>query len=208
MVGNETYRINGFPGRPCGYKDLLSCQVLGISGLPQYIPVQHFGLRHLAGPRIPAGQITAGRRNDLHAVPAADLQIILKDRVLIHIGVHGRGNDFPAPARHDGGGQHVVRNAMGNLADHIGRGRGHHHNIRLLCKGHMLHAELKVPVKCIHQTLIAGQAFKCYGVDEVGCIPCHQHMHFYPLLDQHAGKNGNLICGNTACYSQKYGLSF
>ena len=47
------------------------------------------------------------------------------------------------------------------------------------------------------QTLIAGQAFKCYGVDEVGCIPCHQYMHFYPLLDQQAGKNGNLICVNT-----------
>ena len=208
MVGNETYRINGFPGRPCGYKDLLSCQVLGISGLPQYIPVQHFGLRHLAGPRIPAGQITAGRRNDLHAVSAADLQIILKDWVLIHIGVHGRGNDFPAPARHDGGGQHVVRNAMGNLADHIGRGRGHHHNIRLLCKGHMLHAELKVPVKCIHQAFVACQALKSYGINEVSGVLCHQYMDLHALFNQHAGQAGCLISCNASCHSKKDCLSF
>ena len=116
--------------------------------------------------------------------------------------------DFPAPAGHDGRGQHIVRNAVGNLADDIGRGRGDHDHIRLLCKGHVLHAEFKVPVKGVHQTLIAGKALKCYGVDEIRGIPCHEDMHLHPLLYQHAGKAGYFICGNAACYSEKYGFSF
>ena len=69
---------------------------------------------------------------------------------------------------------------MGQLCDHIGRGRSHQHHIRQLCQGNVLHGKLKIPVKGVHQALVPGQRLKGNGIDEIGGVFCHDHMDVGP----------------------------
>ena len=71
----------------------------------------------------------------------------------------------------------------------------------------MLYLELEIPVKGIHQAFIPGKGLKGNGIDKVRGIPGHQHMNVRVLLLQRTCKICDLICGNTACHSQKNGLS-
>ena len=49
-------------------------------------------------------------------------------------------------------------------------------HIRKLSKGHVLHTVLKIPVKCINQTLIAGESLKRNRMNEILRILSHQYM--------------------------------
>ena len=46
------------------------------------------------------------------------------------LGIHGRGNDFFAFARHHRSGQHIIGYPIGQLSDDIGRRRGNQHHVR------------------------------------------------------------------------------
>ena len=91
---------------------------------------------------------------------------------------------------------------MSRLCDYIGRCRRNQKHVRLLCKGHMLHTVLKIPVKSIYQTLISCQTLKGNGIDKVGGILRHDHRYIRFLLFQHTCKYGNLVSGNAACYAK------
>ena len=72
----------------------------------------------------------------------------------------------------------------------------------------MLHAEFKIPVKCIHQTFVACQALKGYGINEVSGVLRHQNMDLHALFYQHAGQAGCLISRDASCHAKKDCLSF
>ena len=57
----------------------------------------------------------------------------------------------------------------------------------------MLYTELKVPIKGIHQALVAGQRLKGNGIDEVHGVFRHENVNGRPCFYQGAGKAGNLI---------------
>ena len=147
------------------------------------------------------------RGDNLIAERGQPLQIVLHNGVVVHIVVHGRAYKLFAGAGHDGGGEHIVRNAPGELADDIGRGRSHYHQIRLLGKGYVLHAVLKVPVEGVNEALGAGEGFEGDGVNEIGGVFGHEHLHMAVKLFQHPGKIGDFIGGNAAGYSQNNGFS-
>ena len=91
--------------------------------------------------------------------------------------IHSGGNDLLTRAGHHGSGEHIVGNTTGDLADHIGAGRGDEHHIRLLGKGYVFYAVLEIPVKGVYETLVGGQGFKSNGVNKISGISGHQHLH-------------------------------
>ena len=142
MVGNITYRINCFLCRSCCDQDLFACQILLPGDLSLNISKQSFRFRHLTGSCISACQISAGRSDHFISVMLQDLQIILYNRVFKHIGIHGWRNEFLTFTCHDGGSEHIISNAMRQLADHIGTCRGDHHHVCFLRNRYMLHLKL------------------------------------------------------------------
>ena len=179
MIGNKTHRIYFLSCGSCSDQYLFSCKILFAGNLLQNIPQQGFLGRHLSFPCIPAGQIAAIRLNDAISKLCKFSQIVLHDRIAEHIGIHCRGDQHRTSGGtcHHCGCQHIIRNTTCNLPDHIGTGRSHQHHIRLFCNRNMLYTELKIAIKGIDQTLIAGQGFKSDWVDEICCIFSHQNMH-------------------------------
>ena len=71
----------------------------------------------------------------------------------------------------------------------------------------MLHAEFKIPVKGVHQTLIAGQCLEGNGIDKIGGIFGHQHMDIAVQFLQHTCQICDLIGRNAAADTQHDRLS-
>ena len=113
-----------------------------------------------------------------------------------------------AGAGHDCGGQHIVSNAVCDLADDIGRGRSHQHHIRPLGQRHMLHAVLEIPVEGIHQAFVARKGLEGDGVDKIGGILSHQHLHIAVELLEHTGQVCNCLGGDASGDRQNHGFSF
>ena len=109
---------------------------------------------------------------------------------------------------HNRSGKHIVRDSMGQLADHIRTCRRDHHCIRLLGNGHMLYLELKIPVKGIYQAFISRKGLKGDGINEIHRVFCHKHVYLRMKLHQGAGQICCLIGRDASCHSQKNGLSF
>ena len=198
MVGDITHRVDGLLSRPGGDQHLQALHVLFQSQIPQDVLEHHLRLHHLAHTAVAAGQMAGHRLDQLHAVVLQLFQIVLHDGVFVHLGIHGRRHQLFALAGQQGGGEHIVRQTIGQLADHVGGGRGYQSNVRLLCHRHMLHIELKVPVEGIHQTFVAGEGLEGDGVDEVGGVLGHQHLNVRVLLHQQACHGGHFICRDAA----------
>ena len=208
MIGDKAYRIDGFPGGSRSHQHLFPCQILLAGNFLQNIFQQQPFVGHSSVAAVPIGQHTGLRRNDLIAEADQLLQIILDDRVVVHIVIHGRGNDFLTGAGHDRSSQHIVSNAVRDLANHVGRGRSHQHHVRLLCQRHMLHAVLEIPVKGVNEAFIAGKLFEGQRCDEFRGVFRHQYLYIGAQFLQHPRQIYDFICSDTAGHRQHRGLSF
>ena len=168
---------------------------------------QHLRLWHLSLAHGAAGQIPAGRLYHLPAIVPQDIQVVLGHRVLVHLGVHGRHHNFGAVAGQHGGGQHIVRQAVGQLGDDVGGGRRDHHQVRLVGHGDMLHLEGEIPVEGVHQRLVAGQRLKGHRRDKLRGVLGHEHLHIAPQLHQSGSQVGHFIRGDPAGDPQHHRLS-
>ena len=141
-------------------------------------------LRHSALSGRAAGKIAAAAFQNMHAVLFALFQIVLCDRVFQHGGIHCRYDQFLAPARKEGCGKHVIRNAVGNLCDDIRGRRRNDKGIRLLGETDMVHIRRIVRCEHIQDHLLTGQTLHGQRGDEFLRFPGHQYMHFIILLVQ------------------------
>ena len=116
-----------------------------------------------------------------------DGQVILNDRIFIHGSVHGRRQKLRAFAGQDGGGEHVIGNAVSKLSNDIGGSRGNQYQIRFFCYGNMFHLESEIPVKGIDETFISSERFKGHRCDKLRCISGHNDLHIAVLLFQGTG---------------------
>ena len=68
---------------------------------------------------------------------------------------HGGLNDGDVYKRQvtgqNGGGEHIVGQAVGKLSQNVGRGRGHQYQVGLVGQGNVLHLELVVEM-CIRDS--------------------------------------------------------
>ena len=128
--------------------------------------------------------MTAGGLYHLPAVFPENSQVVLGHGVLIHLGVHGWGEESGALAGQHRGGEHVVGNTVGQFGGYVGGGRSHHDYVRLLGQGDVLHVELEAPVKGVYRGLVAGEGLKDHGGDKAGGVLGHEHMDVGVLLHQ------------------------
>ena len=125
MIGDIAHRINGFSGGSCRNKNLLASQIFLVLYFLQNMCQKHLFRRHFALSYCVAGQSSRIRFDHFHAIPAQDLQIVLSNRIVIHVGIHGRSHDLLAVAGKYRGRQHIICDAVGHLGDDIGRSRCH-----------------------------------------------------------------------------------
>ena len=71
----------------------------------------------------------------------------------------------------------------------------------------MFHTVLKIPVKCVYQTLVAGQSLKSDGIDEIHRVLRHQHMYICMKFLQGARQRRRLIRCDASRYSEQDCLS-
>ena len=206
VVGEIAHRIQRLLGGAGGDQNPQALHVPPVAYGVLHVLQKLLRLRHLALAHRAAGQPAAGRLNQLPAVPPQEGQVVLGHRVLIHAGVHGGGRQLGAVAGQDGGGEHIVRQPVGQLGQHIGRGGGHQHRVRLVGQGDVLHLERIVPVEGVHAHAVAGQGLKGVGADELGGVPGHQHMDIGAPLHQGGGQAGGFIAGDAAGDGQQHGF--
>ena len=163
--------------------------------------------RHLTTARIATGQTPHNGLNHVIAIVLQFLQVILQHRILPHARIHCRREEHRRLRRHDGRREHVVADAISHLANHVGCTRSHQEEVSPLGQRHVLHVEVEVTVKGIHDALVVRQRLKRHRRDEVRCILRHDHMHVSIQLHQHRCQIGNLIGGDTARHTQNDGLS-
>ena len=208
VIRNITHRINLLLCRSCCDHHFLSNHVLFAGKIFHNIRKQCFRLRHLSGSGIPAGKITTRRINDMKPIMLQLFDVILYDRIFKHIGIHGRGNILRAFCRQNRSCQHIICDSVCHLADHIGRSRCYHKNIRPFCQCHMLDIELEIPVKRIDQTLVACERLKRDRINKIGCIFRHDHMHIRMLLDERTCQIGDFIGSDTSGHTEYHTFSF
>jgi len=94
--------------------------------------------------------------------------IALHDEVDPHLGVHSRSKDDRRPRGHDDCRQQVVGYAPGHLADGVGRGRSHQHDVRQTGQVDVGHRLTVVPPEHVHRHRIAAGRFQRQWGDEAG----------------------------------------
>ena len=132
MIRNIAYRINGLLCRTCCNQNMQSFHILFSCDFPQNIFKQKLRFRHFPCSCISTGKITNRRADHFIIIMLQYLQVILNDWILKHIRIHCRSNDLLTFARHDRCCQHVIRNAMSNLPNHIRTCRCQHNYVRFL----------------------------------------------------------------------------
>ena len=124
MVGQIPYWVQSLLGGTGGDQDVFARQIVGQRNGAEDMLKQLVRLGQLSRPHRSAGQPSGGRGNNLPAIAAEDVQVVLGHRVFKHLGIHGRCKELGAGTGQNGGGQHIVRQAVGQLGAHIGSGRG------------------------------------------------------------------------------------
>ena len=203
VVGQIADGIQGLLGGAGRHDDLFSRQGLFTADFMLDPLAEDRGLRQLAAACVAAGQVAAGRINDLKSVFAEQADIVPGDRVFQHGRIHGRGDQLFALCGQDDGREHIVRDPVGHFGDDIRRGRGDQDQVRLFGDGNMAHVKLKVPVEGIDHTFRAGQGLKGQGGDKFGGILRHDDVDLGARLVQGAGDVGHFVGGDAAGDPQK-----
>ena len=106
---------------------------------------QYLLLGQASAAHILAGQHPALRGDDREAVVLQRSEVVLRDGVFQHPGVHGRADQLGAPGRKHHGGEHIIGNAVCSLPKKVGGSRGDKECVRLFGKGDMLYFPSNLP---------------------------------------------------------------
>ena len=203
VVANEAHGVNLFVcGTRCNH-DALSLEVLGVSGKRLGYLSQYFlGFFHASFSLQVACQESGLRLNDVVAVRLQQGKVVLRGGVGIHVEVHCRRHKHGSLHGEIGGDEHVVRNAVGHLANGAGCGRSDYHGV-----GPKTQVYVAVPcaVSLAEELAYHRLACKCAqrdGGDELLSRRCDDHLHLGSLLDEAADEQAGLVCRNAACYSE------
>ena len=202
MVGEVTNRIERFLGRAGGDEDAASLQL--ISAVEEAFHIIHDAaeIAQLAFAAVAAGQMAACRLQDIITVFPAQLQVALGDRVFIHLCVHGRTDDLLPAAGEKGRREHVIRDAVRHLGDHVGTGRNQDEQVCLLGQGDVMDAAVLDLFECIHDHIVADQGLKGQRSHELCGILGHDDLHVIACFDQVAGQLRRLERGDPSADTQ------
>ena len=207
VVGDVPHRVHRLAGGPRRDHHLHALHILCAGQLPQAVVHEHALLRQAAGAHVAAGQQPGAGGDHGKAVVFQRFQIVLGDGVFQHVGVHGRSHQLGAGGGQRHGGQHIIGQAVGQLGQHVGGGRGDQHQVGGVGQRHMGHVVLEIAVKGVHDAPAVGQRLKHQRRDELGGVFGHQHMHVGAQLDQRVRHVGHLVGGNAAGDAQHNGFA-
>ena len=207
VVGEVADGVQGLLGGTGGDGDMDAGEGLLPGQLHGDSVQQDLRLRQLAAAHILAGQKAAGGLDDAEAVLPEGLKVILGDGVFQHGGIHGGGDQLAALGGQDRGGQHIVRDAVGELREDVGGGGGDEDQVRRLREGDVVDIVLKIPGEGVHHAAVVRQGLKGQGGDELGGVFRHDDVDLRPRLAETAGDAGHLIGGDAAGDAQEHTLS-
>ena len=90
MIRNIAYRIDCLLCRSGSHKDFTAKEIFFFCNFSQDIVQKHLRFRHLSGSCIATCQITTGRLDHFITIMLQNSEIILNDRVFVHICIHSR----------------------------------------------------------------------------------------------------------------------
>ena len=155
MVGQKAHRVKRLLRGSGGHQHAQSLEVLRRERLLDAVQ-QRRRIRQLAAPRIAAGEVSRRRVDDVKSPRTQSVQILLRDRIVVHSGVHRRRDDNRRFGRQQRGRNHIIRNAVRRFGNNI-RGCGcDNKHIRGFRQRDMLHLPRKVAVEGVHHRAISG----------------------------------------------------
>ena len=207
MVGEEPHRIQALLGGTGSDGDVQSLQILLPGDDPIDFLAQHLRLRQLAAAHILTRQHPRGRFNHRKVIAPQGCEIFLSGGIFQHGSIHGRGNELGAAGSQHRGGEHIVRQPVRQLGNHIGSCWRNENHVRLFCQRDVSHVILKIPVKGIHNAPVVAEGFKGQGGDELGGVLGENTVYLCAGFSQGAGNICHFIGGNAAGDAQKDGFS-
>ena len=191
MIADEADRIDGFPRTASRDEDLLAFQEVVAAG--QEFDVIDDGIRFgQAADAVDAtGQMAAVRFDEMVAEFLQLGHIILGNRIQIHIRIHCRCDEDRCRRSHDRRRQHVIGNAVGDLADDISRRRGDDEDVGPAGQGDVFYVKFGYIVEHGYGNGIARDFPHRQRRDQFRRMVGHDAFDFSPLLAELAG-NG---CG-------------
>ena len=148
-----------------------------------------------------------GRIAEYHPALRKQLHVGLRGFVLVHCGVHRRGDDFRRFARKPCGGQHIVGYALRKLGNDVrGSGRDDEH-VRFFCERNVLHVVLFALVESPPHHLAVGESLEGQRRDELFGVRRHDDVHFRAEFFEPRHNLAAFVSGNAAAYAEYNALS-
>ena len=208
VVGDEADGVDALAGRACGDEDFFTRQVLLTRKLAQEVVAERLLRGQLALARVAAREIALVGRNHRHAAPLQGSEVLLYRRALEHVHVH-RGRDHHGGRhREQGGGEHVVGDAVRHLREDVRRGWRDKHRVRALRERDMRHLDGIGALKGIGIAPVFRQRLKGDGGDERRGVLRHDDVNVCAQLDEHAREIGDFVRRDAACHTEQYIFSF
>ena len=202
MIRDITDRIDRLLcGTRC-HKHLLTCKVFVHCAGTDNIIHKYMLRWKLSFADIPACQISFVSLDDFISIGGKLLHVILHDRILIHMYIHGWSKHNRAGCRKHTGCEHIIRNSVCNLANYIRTCRCNQNCIRLRAERDMRYMQFHATVKCICITVVSCQYFKCLRCDKMCRILCHHNMDVCMQLGKHACNIRHLVGCDTTTYTE------
>ena len=177
MIGDEPHGVEGLARGPRRHQHPLALHVVRQGDVRKDVLHQQFLGGQLAASDVATGQPTSIGLYHLHAIVLQPSDIVLQQGVGPHPRIHRRRHQYGALAGHEGSGEHIVADAVGHLADDIGRGRRHEQHVGLGRQRHMLHGIVEVAVEGIDHAAPRCQRLEGEGSNELGGVTRHHHVH-------------------------------
>ena len=198
MIADEADRVDRFPRAASRDDDLFPFQEVIAAG--QELDVVDDGIRfgQAADAVDAAGQMTAVGSDEMIAEFLQLGHIVLSNGVEIHVGIHSRCDEDRCRRSHDRRRQHVVGNAVGDLANDVGRRRCDDEDVGPAGQGDVFYVEFRHIVEHGYGNGIAGNFPHRQGRNQFRRMVGHDAFDFGPPLAELTGNRSCLEGRNAA----------
>jgi hypothetical protein len=191
------YRIDGFAIRPGGHQHALAAQVLDAYAALDFGD-QDLRVGQAAFAFPPTGEKAIVGLDDTEAVRPQPAYIGLHQRILPHVDVHRRCQHDRRADCEEHGGDHIVSDADGKLADDVGGRRRDHDRVGTVGKANVADRRFLAEVEGVRHYRMPGECLQCQRGDEALRTPTHHDADAGAGFHQLADQLGALVAGNAA----------
>src|SRR6185369_15912346 len=176
VVADEADRIDLLPGGTGGNQEAFAAKPLR-GERRQRLLEDHLNVLQLPLPFPAAGEHAAGRGDEQVAVFSQARLVVAVDGILVHVHVHGGGDQHGCLGRQHGGGKQVIGDAGGDLADEVGGGRGDQEQIGPVRQGDVPDLLLGNQVEKLQVDRLPGEGLEGERRHEFGGGARHHDVH-------------------------------